>query len=603
MSKTMEIQVPIFSFFALCLFVALSLEICIGSVQRTQIFPGFRATQITWIDNGGLFLLSNDSTFAFGFVTLGDPTAYLLAVIHQKSKKIVWAANRGALINDTDVFAFGNDGNVVLQSRKTTVWSSGTSKKGASSMILDDSGNLVLLSNNSDILWQSFDHPTDTLLSGQRFVEGMQLVSDPNSSNLSFYLEFGSGDVNLFANFVPQQQYWSMHSERRAVMNKASSVIYSANLTSNSWNFYDRNQDLLLQFIFSTNTDLTVKWAAKLSNDGSISFTNLQSGNPEMTKIPKDSCDTPEACKPYQICISDQSCQCPTILSSDQDCNPDIVNACGSTNSSFDLAKVGDGFGYFAVGFTSPVMKSSLTNCKDACLSNCSCLALFFDDSSGNCFMFSQIGSLQQSISNQISYTSYIKVSNIKGGNTNSNSQNGSGGKHVAVIVIVITLVTVLVVIGLIYAAMRCLCNKKQPMEHLQGSSEEDNFLENISGMPTSEKAHFPTYAFKKMEEGRLKEILDAKLDFDEKDERVMIAIKVALWCIQEDMAMRPSMTKVVQMLEGVTDVPQPPPSSQMGFRLYANLFKSISSEGTSSGPSDCNNDTFISAVRLSGPR
>ncbi|KAK1306120.1 G-type lectin S-receptor-like serine/threonine-protein kinase SD2-5 [Acorus calamus] len=379
MSKTMEIQVPIFSFFALCLFVALSPEICIGSVQRTQISPGFRATQISWIDNGGLFLLSNNSIFAFGFVTMSDPTTYLLAVIHQKSKKTVWAANRGALIIDTDVFAFGNDGDVVLQSGKTT-------------------------------------------------------------------------------------QYWSMHSERRAIMNKASGVIYSANLTSNSWNFYDRNQDLLFQFIFSTNTDLTVKWAATLSSDGSISFTNLQSGNPEMTKIPKDSCDTPEACKPYQICISDQSCQCPTVLSSDQDCNPDIVNACGSTNSSLDLAKVGDGFGYFAIGFTSPVMKSSLTNCKDACLNNCSCLALFFNDSSGNCFMFSQIGSLQQSISNQNSYTSYIKVSNIK-------------------------------------------------------------------------------------------------------------------------------------------DVPQPPPSSQMGFRLYANLYKSISSEGTSSGPSDCNSDTFISAVRLSGPR
>ncbi|KAJ0020834.1 hypothetical protein Pint_31252 [Pistacia integerrima] len=33
----------------------------------------------------------------------------------------------------------------------------------------------------------------------------------------------------------------------------------------------------------------------------------------------------------------------------------------------------------------------------------------------------------------------------------------------------------------------------------------------------------------------------------------------VAIWCIQEDPSLRPTMRKVTQMLEGVVEVPIPP--------------------------------------------
>ncbi|KAK3212083.1 hypothetical protein Dsin_016789 [Dipteronia sinensis] len=125
----------------------------------------------------------------------------------------------------------------------------------------------------------------------------------------------------------------------------------------------------------------------------------------------------------------------------------------------------------------------------------------------------------------------------------------------------------------------------------------------NFDPNETSEKTHFPSYAFKMMEEGKLNDILDSRLKMDEYDERVFTALKVALWCIQEDMQLRPPMTKVVQMLEGICPVPQPPTSSPLASRLYTGFFKSTSEEGTSSGPSDCNSDAYLSAVRLSGPR
>ncbi|KAK1298139.1 G-type lectin S-receptor-like serine/threonine-protein kinase SD2-5 [Acorus calamus] len=266
----------------------------------------------------------------------------------------------------------------------------------------------------------------------------------------------------------------------RAIMNKASDVsIHSANLTSNSWKFYDQNQDLLLQFILSGDANSSAMWAATLSKDGSIAFLNLQSSIPEAKSIPEDSCDAPVSCKPYHICGSDRSCLCPPILSSN--CEPDIAaNLCNSTNGSVDLVKVGDGIGYSALRFTSPVMKSDITTCRDACGNNCSCLAMFFDGRSGNCFMFNHIGSLQQQSSNtnrNNSYSSFIKVSKNHGASA-TNSR-----KHVEIIgITVIAIVAVLVLDTVIYTAIRRLRLKNPPFE--PDSSEEDYFLESMSGRP-----------------------------------------------------------------------------------------------------------------------
>jgi len=47
----------------------------------------------------------------------------------------------------------------------------------------------------------------------------------------------------------------------------------------------------------------------------------------------------------------------------------------------------------------------------------------------------------------------------------------------------------------------------------------------------------------------------DARNDMKKLERLVMVAI----WCIQEDASLRPSMKKVTQMLEGVVDVSVPP--------------------------------------------
>ncbi|TXG62168.1 hypothetical protein EZV62_013531 [Acer yangbiense] len=555
-------------------------ETCTASVRKFgKILPGFQGSQMNWVDNDGLFLLSNNSDFAFGFQTTEDVTLFLLVVMHRASTTNIWTANRGSPVSNSDKFVFNQDGKVLLQRGGSVVWSIDTNGS-VSAIGLLDSGNLVLLGDDDRVVWESFSHPTDTLISNQNFTQGMRLVSNPNSNNLSYFLEIKSGDVILSAGFRTPQPYWSMGKDERKTINKDGGEVTLASLSANSWRFYDQNNVLLWQFIFTDNSDGNATWIAVLVNDGSISFYQLQSvgsNGASPTKIPKNQCSTPEPCDPYYACSGSNKCQCPTALSS-INCKTGIVSPCDRSKGSTELVNAGDGLNYFALGFVSPSSNTDLDSCKASCLGNCSCLALFFQNSSRNCFMFDRIGSFQSSAQGS-DFVSYIKVLSDGGGGANAGGDGSSQKRFPIVVIIVIS--TVIVIAGLLYLGFRYYRKKRKVPDSPHETSEEDNFLQK----------------------GKLNDILDSRLRMDEYDERVFTALKVALWCIQEDMHLRPPMTKVVQMLEGICPVPQPPTSSPLASRLYSGFFKSISEEGTSSGPSDCNSDAYLSAVRLSGPR
>ena len=802
---------------SMCVFLLLFSATCTASVQNYgQIKPGFQGSQMTWIDNNGYFLLSNNSDFAFGFEATADVQSFLLVVVYINPKKIIWTANRGSPIQNSDKFVFDNNGTVSLQKGDSTVWSPDTAGVAVSAIEMQDSGNLVLVGNDGEPIWQSFSHPSDTLLSNQNFSEGMKLESDPTNDNISYYLEIKSGDMVLYAGYPTPQPYWSMKKESQKIIEKDGEA-FSASIEGNSWRFYDQKQVLLWQFVILQSADTNSTWAATLGQDGFISFSTLSDGDSQVqNRIPADSCSTPGFCESYYVCSSNR-CQCPSVLSSRPNCKTGIVSPC---KNSTELVNAGGGFNYFAIGFISPSLADTdLNGCKNSCLSNCSCLALFFGNSTGQCFLFDSVGGLQTT--DGPGYDMYIKVASSGGGDVGSGGDGDVSSKKHFPYVVIIAIVTVVVIIGLVYAGFKYARRKKFPESPHDHTSEEDNFLENLSGMPirfsykdlqtatdnfsvklgqggfgsvyrgalpdgtrlavkklegigqgkkefraevsiigsihhlhlvklkgfcaegshrllayefmangsldrwifkrnkdgfmldwntrfnialctakglaylhedcdakiihcdikpenvllddnylakvsdfglaklmtreqshvfttmrgtrgylapewitnyaiseksdvysygmvlleiiggrknydpseVSEKSHFPTYAFKMMEDGKLRDILDSHLEVDEEDERVAIAIKVAMWCIQEDMHQRPSMMKVVQMLEGLCAVPQPPTTSQMGSRLYSGFFKSISEEGTSSGPSDCNSDAYLSAVRLSGPR
>ena len=46
-------------------------------------------------------------------------------------------------------------------------------------------GNFVIYNSDQDVIWESFDYPTDTLLPGQRLLAGQELISSMSDTHHS----------------------------------------------------------------------------------------------------------------------------------------------------------------------------------------------------------------------------------------------------------------------------------------------------------------------------------------------------------------------------------------------------------------------------------
>jgi len=130
--------------------------------------------------NDSQTIVSKNGTFRLGFFS-PDPksTNCYLGIWFNKvpGKTVVWIANRNRPIKDkSGVLKISDDGNLLLlNGQNQTMWSSNVSNTTATGSIaqLLDSGNFVLKQNSSsslkpNIIWQSFAHPTNTLLPGMQ---------------------------------------------------------------------------------------------------------------------------------------------------------------------------------------------------------------------------------------------------------------------------------------------------------------------------------------------------------------------------------------------------------------------------------------------------
>ncbi|PKI72673.1 hypothetical protein CRG98_006924 [Punica granatum] len=670
-----------------------------------------------WANQGGRFLVSNNSAFALGFATAQvDASSSVLIVTHVNSSTNAWTANRGRLISNSAKFVFNASGDVYLEDKSSMVWRTNTKGKKATRMMLQDSGNLVLIGDEDKVLWQSFSHPTDTLLPGQEFKEGMRLRSFPNSNNLSLYLEIKSGDLVLYAGFQTPQTYWSIKNDVRRTNKNITGQVHSVSLLSNSWNFYDQSESLLWQFIFSASSSPGDFWAAILGQDGSITFNNLHgNGSPaNSVRIPQHTCEVPEYCNPYSgyrspiprsagfvsyvkiirgsvskggsrkrklavltVSITIASIAILAILTYiGIRCNhkrKKLVKSYSQENLEDEdffenLSGLPTRFRYVDLcqvtkNFSTKVGQGGFGSVYLGMLPNGTVLAIKKLEAIGQgkkefWVEVSTIGSIH-----------HVHLVKLKGFCAEGPHRllvyeylpNGSldrwifrnSGKEGTSVLDWNTRFSIAVGIakGLAYLHDECegkivhcdikpqnilldenfvakvsdfglakLMSRKDSLVYttLRGTrgylapewitnnpiSEKSDvysygmvLLEIIGGRKNydseecSEKVYFASYAVKMLEQGRANEIVDPDMEFDGNDKRVITSIGVAIWCIQEEMFLRPSMIKVVQMLEGLCDVPEPPISIPSSSRP-----KSSGGECTPVEHSDTNSTAFLSA-------
>lgn len=201
----------------------------------------------------GSILVSEDGVFAMGFFSPSNSTKnhYYVGIWYNgiQERTVVWVSNRAAPITDISFanLAVTSSSNLVLSDSNGRVfWSTNNSNSINSSLaeaMLDNSGNFILRSLADDsVLWQSFDHPTDTLLPGMnlRLSHKMhplqQLVSwksqqDPSPGDFSY----SADPDNLLQSFIwhgsmPHRRIpvWTNHLFRMEYMDSFNSTIYMA---------------------------------------------------------------------------------------------------------------------------------------------------------------------------------------------------------------------------------------------------------------------------------------------------------------------------------------------------------------------------------------
>lgn len=132
-------------------------------------------------------------TFALGFFSPPGSNNTYVGIWYAKLpiRTVVWVANRAAPVRGaagdnnagaTLSVSSGECALTVADANATVVWSSSASSprpgSGPCAARIRDDGNLVVSDQRGRVVWQGFDHPTDTLLPGMRL--GVDFASGTN---------------------------------------------------------------------------------------------------------------------------------------------------------------------------------------------------------------------------------------------------------------------------------------------------------------------------------------------------------------------------------------------------------------------------------------
>ncbi|KAE8689722.1 G-type lectin S-receptor-like serine/threonine-protein kinase [Hibiscus syriacus] len=359
-------------------------------------------TQDHFIKDNDEVLVSDGKTFALGFFSPATSRNRYVGIWYYQipGNIVVWVANRNNPIKDNSgILSVDSRGNLALFQRNQTlpVWSTNISMAGSRDSVAQilDTGNLVLLQSDArkDILWQSFDYPTNTWLSFQSL--GVNVRTGVNRVYTSWNSPDDPGVGNYSLRMNPS-------GFPQMFLYQGSTPLWrSGTWTGQRWNGIP---EMTKNFIFNdtfVNTDDEVSFSSDVRNASIISravvnetgvFQRLTWNNEAQRWIdfysaPKESCDFYGHCGPNAYCkpdiTGDFECSCfpgfepklPqawSIRDGAAGCvRKSAVSLCGNKEGFIKVPQV-------KVPDTSVAhvdMTIDLKQCKEKCSRNCSCMA------------------------------------------------------------------------------------------------------------------------------------------------------------------------------------------------------------------------------------
>ncbi|KAL5772593.1 hypothetical protein ACOSQ2_012517 [Xanthoceras sorbifolium] len=350
-------------------------------------------------------IVSSGSAFKLGFFSpVNSSNRYVGIRYNDASEAVIWVANRNKPLHDASgVVTISDDGNlVVLNGQREVLWTSNVSNSvaNASAQLLD-SGNLVLYDNSNGSIWESFEEPINTFMRRMKLTTNVRTgekvlltswksPSDPSIGSFSAGLDvLNIPQVFVWNNDVP---YWRSGQwngrEFIGITNISSVYLGGFELVEN-----DEEGTATLSYEFAI--DPTTYFV--LDTDGSLLQRDRADGKAEWhirQRYPENVCDVYGTCGEFGICAprNDPICSClrgfePKNIGEwsrgnwTSGCVRRTPLQCESINKTGDASKE-DGFlkyGMMKLPDFAERRSAPEDECRELCLSNCSCIAYAYD--------------------------------------------------------------------------------------------------------------------------------------------------------------------------------------------------------------------------------
>ncbi|XBH65895.1 hypothetical protein VPH35_119389 [Triticum aestivum] len=329
-------------------------------------------------------------------------------------------ANRARPVRMNATLELTSNGNLVLMDADGShIWSSNSSGRSVTGMVINEFGNLALVDQRSATVWQSFDHPTDTLVHGQSLVEGMKLTASTSVTNTTenqLYITVLPHGLYAYVEATPPQLYFSFYYS--VADHRRQNDLTRVTFMNRSLTIFVRSDRYGGISLPATKSNQYMR----LESDGHLRLYDWANGSILYEVMQINDCDYPTVCGEYGICIESQ-CVCPYENSffkpvderqPNLGCTPLTPISCQEKQRHRLLTL--SSIYYFDKNYT-VVNAKSLAQCKKACLKNCSCRAVIFsyyhNDSYGECMWVTKVFSLQSmqpGDDDVYSSTAYLKV-------------------------------------------------------------------------------------------------------------------------------------------------------------------------------------------------